>query len=51
VVHRIASADYPLPAPRPANSRLDCTKFRRDFGLTLPDWRIGLIDCLSDARF
>jgi dTDP-4-dehydrorhamnose reductase len=51
VVHRIAGADYPLPAARPANSRLDCSLFRRDFGLTLPDWRTGLIDCLADARF
>ncbi len=50
-VHRIASADYPLPAPRPANSRLECTRFRDSFGLALPDWRIGLADCLSDARF
>ena len=51
VVHRIASADYPLPAPRPANSRLDCTRFQHDFDLTLPDWRTGLIDCLADSRF
>ncbi len=51
VVHRITSADYPLPAPRPANSRLDCAKFRHDFNLALPDWRIGLADCLADARF
>ena len=51
VVHRITSTDYPLPAPRPANSRLDCSRFRRDFGLTLPDWRTGLIDCLADAHF
>lgn len=51
VVRRITSADYPLPAARPANSRLDCSRFRRDFGLALPDWRIGLIDCLADARF
>lgn len=51
VVHRIASADYPLPAARPANSRLDCARFRRDFNLSLPDWRIGLADCLADARF
>jgi len=50
VVHRITSADYPLPAPRPANSRLDCSRFRRDFGLALPNWRTGLIDCLADAR-
>jgi len=51
VVRRIASADYPLPAARPANSRLDCSRFGRDFGLALPDWRTGLIDCLADARF
>lgn len=51
LVHRIDSADYPLPAPRPANSRLDCTRFRRDFGLDLPDWGTGLADCLADARF
>ncbi len=51
VVHRITSADYPLPAARPANSRLDCAKFRRDFNLALPDWCIGLADCLADARF
>lgn len=50
-VHRITSADYPLPAPRPANSRLDCSHFSSDFGLALPDWRTGLIDCLADARF
>jgi dTDP-4-dehydrorhamnose reductase len=51
VVRRIASADYPLPAPRPANSRLDCSRFQRDCGLALPDWHTGLIDCLADARF
>jgi dTDP-4-dehydrorhamnose reductase len=51
VVHRITSADYPLPAPRPANSRLDCTRFYQDFNLTLPDWRTGLADCLGDAHF
>ncbi|MBI5107768.1 MAG: dTDP-4-dehydrorhamnose reductase [Rhodocyclales bacterium] len=50
VVHRITSADFPLPAPRPKNSRLDCSRFLRDFGLTLPDWRIGLADCLVDAQ-
>jgi dTDP-4-dehydrorhamnose reductase len=50
-IHRITSADYPLPAPRPTNSRLDCSRFRRDFGLGLPDWRSGLADCLADARF
>lgn len=51
LVRRITSADFPLPARRPANSRLDCSRFRRDFNLQLPDWRSGLIDCLADARF
>ncbi|MFA4969324.1 MAG: sugar nucleotide-binding protein [Sulfuritalea sp.] len=51
LVHRITSADYPLPAARPANSRLDCSRCQSDFGLALPDWRTGLIDCLADARF
>lgn len=50
-VRRITSADFPLPARRPTNSRLDCSRFQRDFGLQLPDWRKGLIDCLADARF
>ena len=49
-VRRIASTNYPLPAPRPTNSRLDCGRFTRDFGLTLPDWRVGLADCLTDAN-
>ena len=51
VIHRIASADYPLPARRPKNSRLDCSRFARDFGLALPDWHTGLADCLADSRF
>ncbi len=51
VVRRITSAEFPLPAARPANSRLDCSRFQRDFGLALPDWRSGLVDCLADARF
>ena len=35
----IASADYPTPAPRPLNSRLDCTTLARDFTLCPPDWK------------
>lgn len=34
----ITSAEYPTPARRPANSRLDTAKLQRTFGLTLPDW-------------
>lgn len=35
----IPTSGYPLPAARPANSRLDCGKIERDFGIELPDWR------------
>ncbi len=38
----IATADYPTPARRPASSRLDCSRFERDAGLRLPDWRDAL---------
>jgi len=37
--------DYPTPAPRPANSRLDNEKLRRVYGLELPDWRKSLAAC------
>lgn len=41
-VKRIATADYPTPARRPANSRLDNAKLAHIYGLALPDWRASL---------
>ncbi|MCC0076854.1 MAG: dTDP-4-dehydrorhamnose reductase [Rhodobacter sp.] len=38
----IATADYPTPARRPLNSRLDCTTLLRDFTLAQPDWKAAL---------
>lgn len=46
-LRRIASADYPTPARRPMNSRLDCTAIQRDFKIARPDWRAGLADVLA----
>lgn len=43
----IGAADYPTPARRPMNSRLDCAALRRSFGLQLPDWRVGVRDCVA----
>jgi dTDP-4-dehydrorhamnose reductase len=34
----IPGSEYPTAAVRPANSRLDCTRLERDFGLLMPDW-------------
>ena len=45
-VAAISTADYPVAARRPANSRLDTTKLRRTFGVELPDWRAGVDDVL-----
>ncbi|WP_459618465.1 dTDP-4-dehydrorhamnose reductase [Bordetella sp. 2513F-2] len=41
-IRPIATSEYPLPAPRPANSRLDTGKLRATFGLALPDWQAGV---------
>ncbi len=38
----IATADWPTPAARPAYSALDSSKFARDFGHGMPDWRVSL---------
>jgi len=44
----ITTVDYPTPAQRPANSRLDTGAFRARFGLALPDWRDCLQLCLEE---
>lgn len=46
-IQAITTAEYPLPAPRPANSCLDTTRLRNTFGLCLPDWRQGLQHVLA----
>lgn len=44
----IATAEYPLPAARPTNSRLDCSRLCRRFGVTLPDWRVQVNRLVSE---
>lgn len=41
-IHPITTDQYPLPAKRPLNSRLDTHKFKKAFGLALPDWQSGV---------
>jgi dTDP-4-dehydrorhamnose reductase len=41
-IEAIPATAYPVPAPRPANSRLDTAKLQAAFGIHLPDWREGV---------
>ena len=43
----ITTAQYPVAAQRPANSRLDTTRIRTTYGLDLPDWEAGVDEVLS----
>lgn len=45
-VEPIASSEYPMRARRPTNSRLDCTKLSRTFGVTLLPWADALATVL-----
>jgi dTDP-4-dehydrorhamnose reductase len=38
-VRRIGTADYPTPARRPVNSRLNSSELERVHGVRLPEWR------------
>jgi dTDP-4-dehydrorhamnose reductase len=46
VVNAITTKDYPTPARRPFNSRLDCTKLKSTFGFEMPAWRASLHQCM-----
>jgi dTDP-4-dehydrorhamnose reductase len=46
-VTAIPASEFPTPARRPANSRLNCDRLRLMFGLELPDWRVGVKDCVA----
>jgi dTDP-4-dehydrorhamnose reductase len=45
----ITTDQYPTPAARPANSRLDCTSVKTAFGIDRPDWRTALHDILKET--
>ena len=44
----IPTSEYPTPASRPLNSRLDCRETDAVFGIRRPDWRDGLSAVLTD---
>jgi dTDP-4-dehydrorhamnose reductase len=49
-IEDIPASHYPTRSVRPANSRLDCSSMTAEFGLSRPDWRIGLSDVLRDLK-
>jgi dTDP-4-dehydrorhamnose reductase len=44
----VPTTSYPTPAKRPLNSRLDTTKLRGTFGITLPPWDQGVTRMLHE---
>lgn len=46
----IPTADYPTPATRPLNSRLDCSALKTDFGIEQPDWKTALAEIVKELK-
>jgi dTDP-4-dehydrorhamnose reductase len=46
-VKRMSTSEYPTPAKRPKNSRLDSSRLHQTFGLRLPDWRASTRVCVQ----
>ena len=46
----IPTMDYPTPAKRPLNSRMECGALEQAFGIPRPDWRDGLNVILHDLE-
>lgn len=44
----IATSDYPTPAKRPLNSRMDCSALAADFGIEQPDWKAALAEIVKE---
>lgn len=47
-IEPVPAIEYPLPARRPANSRLNCAKLRETFDLTLPNWQYHIERMLEE---
>ena len=49
-VRAVPATAFPLPAPRPLNSRLDTHKLRTAFDLNLPHWQGGVERMLTEVN-
>ena len=50
IVTQIPTAEYPTPAKRPLNSRMDCNSTEQVYGIKRPNWRDGLKEILQDLE-
>lgn len=50
-INAISTLDYPTPAKRPYNSRLNTAKFHDSFSLVLPEWQQGVIRMLDEINY
>ncbi|MGZ8172762.1 MULTISPECIES: dTDP-4-dehydrorhamnose reductase [Methylobacter] len=48
-IQPVPTSAFPLPAPRPKNSRLDTRKLQNTFGLNLPHWHSGITRMLTET--
>ena len=46
----IRTVEYPTPAKRPLNSRMDCRSIEQVFGIKRPNWQDGLKEILKDLE-
>lgn len=50
-INPISTLEYPTPATRPHNSKLNTDKFCTTFGLTLPEWQQGVVRMLDEINY
>ncbi|MGR3659804.1 MAG: dTDP-4-dehydrorhamnose reductase [Paracoccaceae bacterium] len=49
-VKDIPTSEFPTPAKRPGNSRMDCASLSKKFGIDRPEWRLGVTDALKQLQ-
>ncbi|MBS1813486.1 MAG: dTDP-4-dehydrorhamnose reductase [Acidobacteria bacterium] len=45
----ILTSEYPTPATRPVNSRLNCSRLSHGLGFTMPDWKDSLAQVMNEV--
>ncbi|WP_338549852.1 dTDP-4-dehydrorhamnose reductase [Roseovarius phycicola] len=49
-IHAIPTSQYPTPAVRPGNSRMDCSSTQQQFGIAQPEWQADLAAVLEELN-